>query len=100
MSKYELTIAAENDLEDILEFGLDTFGVDVAIDYYDKLVNNFNNIASNPKQYPSRNEIKDSYRMCSYRSHDIYFQVRANDVLIVRVLNRQSIEQAIKEALK
>ena len=100
MSKYQLTIAAEKDLENILEFGLDAFGESVALDYYDKMVCKFTDIARSPLQYPSRSEIRESYRQCSYRSHDIYYQVRKNDVLIVRVLNRQSIELAIKKALR
>lgn len=100
MSDYQLTVSAEHDLEGILEFGLDTFGEEVAIDYYEKIVSQFINIAENPLQYPSREEIRENYRLCSFGSHDIYFQVRKNEVLIVRILNKQNIEAAILRALK
>lgn len=100
MSDYQLSIAAENDLENILTFGLDAFGEDAALDYYDKLVSQFINIAEHPQRFPSRHEIRENYRLCSYRSHDIYFQVRKEDVLIVRILNRQSIELAILKVME
>lgn len=100
MPEYQLTTAAEKDLEGILEFGLDNFGENAAIDYYDSLVSHFSNIAESPHQFPSRGEIRENYRLCSYRSHDIYFQTRPSDVLIVRILNRQNIEGAIQKALR
>lgn len=99
MHNYELTKAAEQDLEAILEFGIENFGVNAAIDYYDQLVTKFDELAATPKRFPSREEIRDGYRLCSCRSHDIYFSGAKEVVLIIRILNRQNIDSAIQAAL-
>jgi toxin ParE1/3/4 len=98
MPNYQLTKAAEKDLEAILEFGIEQFGIDPAIEYYDQLVAKFNDISISPKQFPSREEIREGCRVCSHRSHDIYFFDSGAVVLIVRVLNRQNIESAVQAA--
>ena len=98
MPNYQLTKAAEKDLEAILEFGIEQFGIDPAIEYYDQLVAKFNDISISPKQFPSREEIREGCRVCSHRSHDIYFFDSAAVVLIVRILNRQNIESAVQAA--
>ena len=98
MPNYQITKAAEKDLEAILEFGIEQFGIDPAIEYYDQLVAKFNDISISPKQFPSREEIREGCRVCSHRSHDIYFFDSAAVVLIVRILNRQNIESAVQAA--
>lgn len=99
MANYKLTNAAENDLEAILEFGIEKFGIDAAVEYYDQLVSKLEVLASAPKQFSSRDEILDGCRLCSHRSHDIYFSDSAEIVLIIRILNRQQIESAIQKAI-
>jgi plasmid stabilization system protein ParE len=98
MPRYQLTNAAEKDLEAILDFGIEQFSIDAAIEYYDQLVAKFNDISISPKQFPSREQIREGCRVCSHRSHDIYFFHSAEVVLIVRILNRQNIESAVQAA--
>ncbi len=96
MPEYHLSKAASKDLESILEFGIQRFGLTAAIDYYDGLVNKLEQIAESPKQFPSRYEIREGYRVGTYNSHDIYFSENERPILIVRILNRQNIESAIQ----
>jgi toxin ParE1/3/4 len=96
MPNYQLTNAAEKDLEAILDFGIEQSGIDPAIEYYDQLVAKFNDISAYPKQFPSREQIREGCRVCSYRSHDIYFFDSTEVVLIIRILNRQNIESAVQ----
>ncbi|KZZ72394.1 hypothetical protein A3765_25850 [Oleiphilus sp. HI0130] len=98
MPNYQLTNAAEKDLEEILDFGIEQFGTDAAIEYYDQLVAKFNDISISSKQFPSREQIREGCRVFSHRSHDIYFFDSTEVVLIVRILNRQNIELVVQTA--
>ena len=98
MRRYQITNAAEKDLEAILDFGIEQFSIDVAVEYYDQLVAKFNDISISPTQFPSRERIREGCRVCSRRSHDIYFFDSAEVVLIVRILNRKNIESAVQAA--
>ena len=98
MPKVELTQSAEQDLEGILEYGIQQFGIPAAIQYYDDLVLQFDELLLSPKRFPLRDQIREGYRVCIHRSHDIYFKETECGILIVRILNRQNIEKAINRA--
>jgi toxin ParE1/3/4 len=100
MSEYQLSKTAVKDLESILEFGIQRFGLTVALEYYDGLEKKLEEIAKYPKQFPSRYQIREGYRIGIYQSHDIYFSENESTILIVRVLSRQNIETAIQTALE
>ena len=51
MPRYELSKEAERDLENILSFGIDAFGFDQAIRYYDGLEQHFEQLAEQPYLY-------------------------------------------------
>ena len=98
MRRYQITNAAEKDLEAILDFGIEQFSIDVAVEYYDQLVAKFNDISISPTQFPSRERRREGCRVCSRSSHDIYFFDSAEVVLIVRIFNRKNIESAVQAA--
>lgn len=62
MSHYQLTHEAECDLDDILDYGIDTFGLEQAIKYYDELTQRFSLLAEKPDLYPADDHIKSGYR--------------------------------------
>ena len=72
MAGYELTYAADQDFENIFEFGLDTFGVDQAVRYHNGMMQRFAKLAEQPKLYPTVDHIRAGYRRSVYRSHSIY----------------------------
>lgn len=98
MTKYVLSFAAEIDLENILEYGIDHFGEAAAVNYFDCLSEHLNAVTANPYQYPAIDDIRDDYRLCVYKSHSIYFRYQGDEVLIVRILNGQDIEKALELA--
>ncbi|MFT6029862.1 MAG: toxin ParE1/3/4, partial [Oleiphilaceae bacterium] len=53
MGKYILSFAAESDLEKLLEYGIENFGLTVAITYYDGFVSSFESLIASPFQYPA-----------------------------------------------
>jgi len=88
--KYRLTIAAQQDMDQILEQGIDDYGVEAAIDYYDKIEERFLTLITHPYQYPAVNEIRVGYRRSVCGVHSIYYRVDAKEMVIARILNRQN----------
>jgi len=95
MARYELACAAAGDLENIFEFGIDTFGLTQALDYMTGLKQRLRQIAEGPEVYPAIEHIRSGYRRSVYKSHSIYYQVESDYVFVVRVLGRQDIESAL-----
>lgn len=89
MARYRLTHAADRDLERLFEFGIDRFGLDLALDYVDGMKAQFQAVADKPDLYQSVDHIRPGYRRCVYRAHSIYYMVGQDGVVIVRILGRE-----------
>lgn len=86
ISGYVLSQEADNDIEDIFEYGEHQFGISQAIEYLIGLNNHFNAIANNPDIGKERKEIKDGLFSFPYISHIIFYRKMSGYVRIVRVL--------------
>lgn len=95
MAGYKLSVAADGDFEDILEFGIDRFGVTQALEYQHGLIAQFDLITVQPELYAKVDSIKIGYRRCVYNAHSIYYRMDGTQVLIVRILGRQNPISAI-----
>ena len=95
MAGYELTYAADQDFENIVEFGLDTFGVDQASRYQNGMMQRFAKLAEQPKLYPTVDHIRAGYRRSVYGSHSIYYRVESQGIVIVRILGQQDLVSAL-----
>ena len=89
MRRYSLTHAADQDLEQIFDYGIDSFGVHVAIDYQRALIARFGKIAENPYLYQI-SPLRDGYRRSVCGVHSIYYRLVGDEVEIVRILGRQN----------
>ena len=89
MTKYRLTDAAREDLENIYRYGLQTFGEQQADRYYFGLVTCLERIAENPLLYPAVDHIKSGYRRCTYISERIYHRIDGDTVIISAIIGRQ-----------
>ncbi|NNL57671.1 MAG: type II toxin-antitoxin system RelE/ParE family toxin [Pseudomonadales bacterium] len=92
MASYRLTRLADQDLENILRFGVEQFGLQPALTYYDRLQRRFEEIAQSPLQYPSLSVLSGEYRRSVCGAHAIYFIIENHSVLIVRVIHQQQFE--------
>jgi len=79
MARYELASAAAGDLENIFEFGIDTFGLTQALDYMSGLKQRLRQIADQPEVYPAIEHIRSGYRRSVYKSHATYFWAITNE---------------------
>lgn len=86
MSKYVLSEEAENDIEEIFDFGEYKFGNALAITYLMGLKEHFEALAKNPDIGKKRNDIKKGLLSLPYVSHIIFYRILKSHIRIVRVL--------------
>lgn len=86
MPRYTLSREAENDIEEIFDFGEYKFGHEQAIKYLIGLQEHFELLAKNPKIGKQRSEIKKGLFSLPYVSHIIFYRVLEKNIKIVRVL--------------
>ncbi|MGB0684499.1 MAG: type II toxin-antitoxin system RelE/ParE family toxin, partial [Magnetovibrionaceae bacterium] len=82
MAVYELSDKALDDLDRLYEYGLLTFGLSQADEYFEGLLERFQEIAEAPRLYPAVDHISEGYRLSIYRVHSIYFRITDSGVFI------------------
>ncbi|CAA6818834.1 MAG: Unknown protein [uncultured Thiotrichaceae bacterium] len=75
MANYQLSNAAENDLEDIFFYGMELFGVEGALRYKDGITAQFERMAESPLLYQKLDEPLQQYRQSTYKGHSIYYLI-------------------------
>jgi toxin ParE1/3/4 len=96
MVKYKLSQAADQDLEQLFEYGIDNFGLSRAKSYVDGLINQFQNIAENPFRYQAVDHIRRGYRRGVYSKHSIYYTVSKDCVDVMRILRAENPNTAFE----
>ena len=97
MANYKLNEAAAEDLQQLIEFGIDRFGLDTAKLYLDGMTKRFENLAEAPLRYQSVDHIYSGYRRSVYGSHSIYYRIGDTNIEIMRILNRQNPDNAFEK---
>jgi len=95
MESYELSQAADNDFETIFEYGIDTFGLDQALEYQYGMKQRFEELAKQPKLYQSVGHIHTDYRRSVYGKHSIYYRIESKGIRIMRILKHQDPAKAL-----
>lgn len=86
---YELTQAANKDIEALFEDSLQRFGLPQTERYVSSLKSCLEMLGSNPQLGVSAEEIREGYRRFPHRSHVIFYQPAEYGVLVVRVLHKR-----------
>ena len=94
MENYELSQAADKDFETIFEYGIDTFGLDQALEYQDGMKQRFEELAKQPKLYQAVDHVHKDYRRSVYAKHSIYYRIESNGIRIMRILKHQDPAKA------
>ena len=95
MAVYDLSEKALDDLDRLYEYGVLTFGLGPADDYYDGLLLRFQEIAQSPRLYPAVDHINEGYRMSVFKAHSIYYRITDQGVYIVRLLGREDVRKEL-----
>jgi len=94
MSKYRISKHAREDLIAIAQYGDDRYGIQASDAYRDKLIKRFEALAEKPLRYPPVDHIREGYRRSVCGVNSIYFRVDGDDIEIMRILGRQSLNAA------
>jgi toxin ParE1/3/4 len=85
---YKLSELASNDIDSIIDYTIDKFGIDTMLKYHSSLEKCIQIIGNNTEiGLKSDYIIKDYYRF-NHRSHVIYYQKIKTSILIIRVLHK------------
>ena len=93
MASYRLREKADEDLGRLYEYGVIHYGQDRADRYYDGLIERFEQLAENPRLYPAVDHIRPGYRRSVYGCHSIYYRIDQDEIVIVRILGQQDLQQ-------
>lgn len=92
---YRLSKAAESDLVSVARYGDKQFGVHQSDRYRRKLTERFEVLADAPELFPLVDHIRPGYRRAVCGAHSIYFKLKSDHVLIVRILKHQDRSSAL-----
>lgn len=102
---YELSVAADEDIEEIFEYTDKEYGQDQAIQYLSDLEELFAQLTDTPALGKSRDEIKTGLRSFPKAEHIVFYRVLKDRIRIVRVLHASRdlpkfFEKPLKKASK
>ena len=89
MAEYRLSKSVENDLSEIADYTIATFGIEQSRRYRDGLNTCFQTLADNPMLGRSASlDLTPELRRYEYQSHVVFYMPQLRDILIVRVLHK------------
>ena len=94
MPSFTLSRAAEDDLERIAAYTIETFGIEQAILYRDGLVRAFNFLAEFPYAARERPELRQKSRAYPCQSHLIFYRLDGDGIFIQRIRHAREDWQA------
>jgi toxin ParE1/3/4 len=86
-SHFELSLPADQDLEEIFDYTEEEFGSDQAAKYLTELQDVFEQLVENPELGRERNEIKQGLRSFTKDAHVVFYRILSKHIRIVRVLH-------------
>lgn len=98
MAKYILTKKAEDDIQNIFEYGIAQFGIEQALEYLNELEEILELLALKPKLARVRKELNHQTRAHPFYSHVILYKEFNNTALILSI--RSARENWLKTRIK
>ena len=86
--RYQFTDKAERDLEGIIDYTVQEWGVSQANTYLDGLESRAQLLAENPDLGTARETLSEGLLSFPYESHILYYKKHARGIVIVRVLHQ------------
>lgn len=93
--KLRLSDPARQDLEDIYAFSLDRFGEAQALRYFDRLISQLEQLVQFPRSGRHSRLLSAQTRMLKMQSHFAAYQIRDDEILILRILHERQLPSGI-----
>jgi toxin ParE1/3/4 len=87
-SRYQFTDKAERDLESVIDYTVQEWGVSQANTYLDGLESRAQLLAENPDIGTARESLFERLLSFPYESHILYYKKYARGIVIVRILHQ------------
>lgn len=89
--KYKLSRLAEKDIEDILSYTIETWGLNQFRNYQKQIEDSLDIISSDPYHPISRNrkDLLNECRSYAFGKHIIFYRVKNDIVEIIRILHQK-----------
>ena len=87
MAEILLSAAADADLHGVLAHGEENFGWPAAEAYYDSFEEAFDLLKRHPRIGPEAFPGSSAIRVLRHRRHRLFYEVRGNEILIIRILH-------------
>lgn len=87
MSRYVLSPRAKDDLEEIYDYSVATWGIEQAEDYVRLLQNAIEVVAEDPRRGRPCHEVRKGYRKYRVGSHMLFYRIVDAGVDVVRILH-------------
>ena len=82
--RYQLSEKARTDLYRLYQYGVLTFSLHQADNYFDGIISRFQELADNPQLYPKVDHIRKGYRRSVFGVHSIYYTILDDEILTSR----------------
>jgi toxin ParE1/3/4 len=89
MARYSFTKQAENDLDSIMDFSLQKWGVNQSLVYLDGLEELAQNLANFPDLGTDRTRLLKGLLSFPYLSHVLFYTKQPHGITVVRVLHKR-----------
>ena len=85
---FKLSNKASVDLDELLDYSIINFGVDVTIQYHQSLEQCFEMLDKNPDLGTPSEHIRSDYLCFIHRSHLVFYKKTNEGILIIRLLHK------------
>lgn len=85
--KYHYTDKSEDDITNILDYGIDKYGIKMAVFYYDALIKKCEDAADRPHTFPKFDLLYPKSRRAKSDVHNIYVVENESEIIIGRILH-------------
>lgn len=89
MAAYKVSEEAKADIAEMYEYGIETFGLQQAQDYFMQLHDLFEKLAQNDSLGREASEYKPYLKRYNFKSHSIFYMAMDTHVFIVRILGQK-----------
>lgn len=88
MSSYHLSSKADSDIDDIVDYTLETWGESQTHSYINMLYQFLQTLADNPDLGRSASEFAPSLKRYNYKAHTIFYEPTKKGIFVVRILGQ------------
>ena len=88
MPRYYLSSKADDDIDDIVDYTVETWGESQTHIYVTELYQFLQTLADNPDLGRSASEFAALLRRCNYKAHTIFYEPTEKGIFVVRILGQ------------